>query len=170
MGAPSLLPSALGTGGQDTPPPPLSLPSARIPGPGCSGQGRATRSGGWLPAQAMTWGIGRAAVPPHPERRRAETLCVCCGGGWRGAPRLERLLQWAQAPAEGHRDKAGVGSTQASGLCPTLEPPSPGSVSQPLTSTAPLPNTLCKLSPKAPSCHTSLSKPALKVSGDPTLD
>lgn len=148
MGAPSLLPSALGTGGRDIPLPPLSLPRARISGPGCSGQGRATRSGGWLPAQAMIWGTGRAAVPPHPDRRRAESLCVCCRG-LGGAPRLERLLQWAQAPAEWHRDKAGVGSTQASCLHPTPELPSLGSVSQPLTSMAPLPNTLCKLSPEA---------------------
>lgn len=163
MGAPSLLPSALGTRGRDTPLSPLSLPRARISGPGCSGQGRATRSGGWLPAQAMIWGTGRAAVPPHPDRRRAENLCVCCRG-LGGAPRLERLLQWAQAPAEWHRDKAGVGSTQASSHPGAPQPwqclPAPhlhgSSPQHPL-----------QVVTRGPSCHTSLSKPALKVSWRP---
>lgn len=146
MGAPSLLPSALGTGGRDTPLSPLSLPRARISGPGCSGQGRATRSGGWLPAQAMIWGTGRAAVPLTQTGGEQRT-CVCVAGGW------GEHLGWSGC-FSGHKPlQSGTGTKQglaAHRLAPTPELPSPGSVSQPLTSMAPLPNTLCKLSPEAP--------------------
>lgn len=68
--------------------------------------------------------------------------CVCAGG----APKLERLLQWAQAPAEWHRDKAGVGSTQASCLCPTR--------SSPVLALSPSPSPPWLLSPApSASCH-----------------
>lgn len=108
MGAPSSshLPWALEA--RDTPLSPLSLPRARISGPGCSGTGQGNQVRRLAARQAMIWGTGRAAVPLTQTGGEQRT-CVLQGLG--GAPRLERLLQWAQAPAEWHRDKAGVGSS-----------------------------------------------------------